>query len=72
MYPTDPKPPVSTCPKQIDVALLQDFSAWVRKAALFCKFHYAAGKIHPEKNRSLLVWNDFPVYCDNYFCLILV
>lgn len=49
MYPTDPKPPVSTRPKQIDVALLRDFSAWVRKAALFCKFHYAAGKIHPEK-----------------------
>lgn len=47
-----------------DVALLQDFSVWVSKAALL-QFHYAAGKIHPEK--SLLVWNGFPVYCDNFF-----
>lgn len=50
--------------EQIDVALLQDFSAWVRKAALL-QFHYAAGKIHPE-NKSLSVWNGFPVYCDNF------
>lgn len=41
----------------IDVALLQDFSAWVRKAALL-QFHYAAGKIHPE-NKSLLIWKWF-------------
>lgn len=48
----------------LDVALLQDFSVWVRKAALL-QFHYAAGKINPE-NKSLLVWNGFPVYCDNF------
>lgn len=35
-YPTDPKPPVSTSPNKTHVALLQDFSAWARKAALFC------------------------------------
>lgn len=52
-------------PQQIDVALLQDFSAWVCKAALL-QFHYAAGKIHPE-NKTLLVWNGFPVYCDIFF-----
>ncbi|TDH07463.1 hypothetical protein EPR50_G00106200 [Perca flavescens] len=52
-YPTDPKPPVSTSPNKIDAALLQDFSVWVRKAALL-QFHYAAGIIHPE-NKSLLV-----------------
>lgn len=50
--------------QQIDVALLRDFSVWVRKAALL-QFHYAAGKIHPE-NKNLLVWNGFPVYCDNF------
>lgn len=37
--------------QQMDVALLQDFSVWVCKAALL-QFHYAAGKIHPE-NKSL-------------------
>lgn len=56
--------------QQMDVALLQDFSVWVCKAALL-QFRYAAGKIHPD-NKSLLVWNGFPVYCDNFFCLILV
>lgn len=62
--PTDPKPLVSTKSQQIDVALLQHFSVWVCKAALL-QFHYAAGKIHPE-NKSLLIWNGFPVYCDNF------
>lgn len=57
---TDPKLLVSTSPNKIDVALLQDFSVWVCKAALL-QFHYAAGKIHPE-NKSLLVWIGFPVY----------
>lgn len=54
---------------QWDVALLQNFSVWVRKAALL-QFLYAAGKIHPE-NKSLLVWNGFPVYCDNFFVWFL-
>lgn len=62
-YTDDPKPLSSTSFRQLQVALLQDFSAWVSKAALL-QFHYAAGKIHPE-NKSLLIWNDFPVYCDN-------
>lgn len=55
--------------QQIDVALLKDFSAWVCKAALL-QFHYAAGKIHPE-NKSLLVWNGFPVYCDIFILFFL-
>lgn len=69
-YTDDPKPLSSTSFRQLQVALLQDFSAWVSKAALL-QFHNAAGKIHPE-NKSLLIWNGFPVYCDNFFCLILV
>lgn len=63
-YPTIQSLQCQLQSQQIDVALLQDFSVWVCKAALL-QFHYAAGKIHPE-NKSLLVWNGFPVYCDNF------
>lgn len=64
-YPTDPKPPVSTCPNK-QTWLCSKTSLYGFARLHFLQFHYAAGKIHPE-NKSLLVWNGFPVYCDNFF-----